>query len=249
MNAEANWMTGASFGSLARSPTILGSGMTTGGDAGSEAAKLFGEAVFGAFVGVVLGQAAGRLTHHLPGGGIVRRYEGIYALGVGLLAYGVADVTVGNGLIAAFVCGISLAAAEHDIADDFVVFSENVSSILQVLTFFAFGGLIVATGYQGSVPLLIAFIAFALLVARPLSIAISFVRVGLSKPYRAFIAWFGPKGVAGILFAERVLNSDVEQADVIFEIAAYMILASIVIHGLTDTVGAKWIERRVPPTS
>ena len=38
-----------------------------GGDAGSEAAKLVGEAAFGAVVGVVLGQAAGRLTHHLPG--------------------------------------------------------------------------------------------------------------------------------------------------------------------------------------
>src|SRR5689334_1804194 len=143
-----------------------------GGNAGSEAAKLVGEAAFGALVGVVLGQAAGWLTHHLPGGGIVRRYEGIYALGVGLFAYGVADITIGNGLIAAFVCGISLGVAEHNVADDFVVFSENVSSILQVLTFFAFGGLIVATGYHESVPLLVAFIACALLLARPISITL-----------------------------------------------------------------------------
>jgi NhaP-type Na+/H+ or K+/H+ antiporter len=42
-----------------------------------------------------------------------------------------------------------------------------------------------------------------------------------------------------------VLNSGVGQADVIFEAAAFVILASIVIHGLTDTVGAKWIERRI----
>jgi NhaP-type Na+/H+ or K+/H+ antiporter len=220
-----------------------------GGNAGSEAAKLVGEAAFGAVVGVVLGQAAGRLTHHLPGGGIVRRYEGIYALGVGLFAYGLADVTVGNGLIAAFVCGISLGVAEHDVADDFVVFSENVSSILQVLTFLAFGGLIVATGYHGSIPLLIAFIAFALLLARPIAITLSFFRVGLPGPHRAFIAWFGPKGVAGILFAELVLNSDAGHASTIFEIAAFMILASIVIHGLTDTVGAQWIEGRIEPES
>jgi sodium/hydrogen antiporter len=216
-----------------------------GGGAGSEAAKLVGEAAFGAVLGIVLGQAAGRLTHHLPGGGIVRRYEGIYALGVGLFAYGLADITVGNGLIAAFVCGISLGVAEHDVADDFVVFSENVSSILQVLTFFAFGGLIVATGYHGSVPLLIAFIVFALALARPISITLSFIRVGLPGPHRAFIAWFGPKGVAGILFAELVLNSDAGHADTIFETAAFVILASIVIHGLTDTVGAKWIDRRI----
>jgi NhaP-type Na+/H+ or K+/H+ antiporter len=221
---------------------------TPGGDAGTEAAKLVGEAAFGAVIGVVLGQTAGRLTHHLPGGGIVRRYEGIYALGVGLLAYGIADVTFGNGLIAAFVCGISLAVAEHDVADDFVVFSENVSSILQVLTFLVFGGLIVATGYHGSIPLLIGFIAFALVLARPIAITLSFVRVGLPRPHRAFIAWFGPKGVAGILFAELVLNSGVDQADEIFEAAAFVILASIAVHGLTDTVGAQWIERRLAAT-
>ena len=215
------------------------------GDAGTEAAKLLGEAAFGAALGVALGLGAGRLTRHLPGGGIVRRYEGIYALGVGLLAYGLADVTIGNGLIAAFVCGITLAVAEHDIADDFVVFSENVSSILQVLTFFAFGGLIVATGFHASVPLLVLFIAFALLIARPAAIALSFIRVDMPAPHRAFIAWFGPKGVAGILFAELVLNSDAGHAHLIFEVAAFAILASIVIHGLTDTVGARWIERRV----
>jgi sodium/hydrogen antiporter len=215
-----------------------------GGDAGSEAAKLVGESAFGAVLGVLLGLGAGRLTHHLPGGGIVRRYEGIYALGVGLLAYGMADVTFGNGLIAAFVCGISLAAADHDIADDFVIFSENVGSILQVLTFFAFGGLIVSTGFESTVPLLVAFIAFALVIARPLAIALSFVRVSLPAPHRAFIAWFGPKGVSGILFAELVLNSDASDATLIFETAAFVILASIAVHGLTDTIGTRWIERR-----
>jgi len=218
---------------------------TPGGDAGSEAAKLVGEAAFGGLIGVVLGQASGRLTHHLPGGGIVRRYEGIYALGVGLLAYGIADVTFGNGLIAAFVCGISLGMAEHDIADDFVVFSENVSSILQALTFFAFGALIVSTGYHGSVPLLIAFIAFALLIARPLAIALSFLRVALPSPHRAFIGWFGPKGVAGMLFAVLVLNSDVGEGSRIFETAAFVVLVSILVHGLTDTLGPTWIERRI----
>jgi sodium/hydrogen antiporter len=216
-----------------------------GGDAGSEGAKLVGEAAFGAVIGLALGVGAGWITRYMPGGGIVRRYEGIYALGFGMLAYGVADVSFGNGLIAAFVCGIAMAVAEHDIADDFVVFSENVSSILQVLTFFVFGGLIIATGYNGSVPLLIAFVAFALLVARPAAIWISFLRVDMPNPHRAFVAWFGPKGVAGMLFAVLVLNSDVGERSAIFETAAFVILVSIIAHGLTDTVGARWIERRM----
>jgi sodium/hydrogen antiporter len=216
-----------------------------GGDAQQEGMELLGEAAVGAAIGVALGLLAGRLTRNIPGGGIVRRYEGIYALGVGLFAFGLADVTFGNGFIAAFVCGISLGVAEHDIADDFVLFSENVSSILQVLTFFVFGGLIVATGYGASIPLLALFVVFALLVARPVAIFISFIRVRIPPPHQAFIAWFGPKGVASMLFALFVLNSQVGERNLIFEIAALVILVSIVVHGLTDTLGTSWIEKRM----
>ena len=223
--------------------------LASAGNAGQEAMELLGEAAVGAAIGVALGLGAGRLTHHLPGGGIDRRYEGIFALGVGVFAFGLADVTFGNGFIAAFVCGIALAVAEHDIADDFVIFSENVSTILQTLTFFVFGALIVATGYGGSVAILVVFIAFALLIARPLAVLVSFIRVKLPRPHQYFIAWFGPKGVASMLFALFVLNSDVGERSLIFEIAAFVILVSIVVHGLTDTVGARWIERRESGTA
>ena len=56
------------------------------------------------------GSLGGRLHHHLPGGGITARYEGIYAVGFALFAFGLAEVTIGNGLIAAFVCGIAMGA-------------------------------------------------------------------------------------------------------------------------------------------
>ena len=140
------------------------------GDAGSEAMELLGEAAFGAALGVALGIGGGRLHHWLPGGGIAARYEGIYAIGVGLDAFGLADVTFGNGLIAAFVAAIALGYAEHEITERFVDFSENVSTIFQVLTFFVFGALIVGIGYGGSVVALVAFIAFALLAARPVAV-------------------------------------------------------------------------------
>jgi sodium/hydrogen antiporter len=216
-----------------------------GGDAGGEAAKLLGEAGFGALVGIALGLVGGRLHRRLPGGGITARYEGIYAIGFGLAAFGLADVTIGNGLIAAFVAGIVMGIAEHEIPDAFVEFAENVSAMSQVLTFFVFGALIVATGYDGDIWRLAVFIPLALLVARPAAILISFVRSRLPGPQKMFIAWFGPKGVASMLFALFVLKSDVGASSTIFDIAAIVILSSIVAHGLTDTVGASWIERRM----
>jgi sodium/hydrogen antiporter len=215
-----------------------------GGDAGTEAAKLAGEAVVGAAVGAALGAFAGRLHRRLPGGGLTPRYEGIYAVGFGLFAFGLAEVTIGNGLIAAFVCGIAMAASERDVPDGFVEFAENASAILQVLTFFVFGALIVATGFNHSVPPLVVFVLFALLLARPAAVLLSFLRTGIPRSEKLFMAWFGPKGVASMLFALFVLKSGVGEGELIFDVAAIAIIASIVAHGLTDTVGARWMAER-----
>jgi len=217
---------------------------TPGGDAGGEAAELLGEAVFGALVGIVLGIAGGYL-HRIVPLGVTPRFEGIYAVGFGLAAFGLADVTFGNGLIAAFLAGITLGYFEHEITERFVDFSENVSAIFQVLTFFVFGAIIVATTYDGSPWALVAFIAFALLVARPISVLLALAGTKLPRPQKAFIAWFGPKGVASMLFALLVLDEGLTHGSLVFEVAAFVILGSILAHGLTDTVGARWIERRM----
>ncbi|MQA75337.1 MAG: sodium:proton antiporter, partial [Solirubrobacterales bacterium] len=208
-----------------------------GGDANSEAVSLLGEAAAGVVIGAALGYLGGRLVPALPGGGLTARYEGLYALGLGAVAYGISDLTIANGLIAVFVCGISMAAVEHELPEAFSGFSENVSAIFQVLTFFAFGALIVSTGFTGSVLALLALIVFALLVARPVAILIALVRTRLPTPQRLFIAWFGPRGVASMLFALFVLNSQAPDRSLVFDVAAFVILASIIAHGLTDTVG------------
>jgi NhaP-type Na+/H+ or K+/H+ antiporter len=220
-----------------------------GGDAGAEALKLVGEAAVGAAIGVALGVFSGRLHFSLPGGGITPRYEGIYSVGFALLAFGLAEVTIGNGLIAAFVCGIAMGASEREVPAGFVEFAENSSVILQVLTFFVFGGLIYATGFHHSVPPLVLFVAFALFLARPVAVMISFLRTGIPQSEKLFMAWFGPKGVASMLFALFVLKSDVGNNDLIFDTAAIAIIASIVAHGLTDTIGAQWLARRVGLTA
>jgi NhaP-type Na+/H+ or K+/H+ antiporter len=222
---------------------------TAEGSPGGEAAELAAEAAVGALIGIVLAVVAGRLLPHLPGGGMQTKYEGAYALGLGFAAFGLADVTYGNGLIAAFVAGIALAAARQEIPEAFAEFNESVSAVFQIATFFVFGALIVATGWEGSTWKLLLFIAFALLVARPAAVLVSFMGVRMPTPHKLFIAWFGPKGVASMLFALLVLNSSAPDRTVVFDVASFVILASILAHGLTDTVGARWIERRLGPQS
>jgi NhaP-type Na+/H+ or K+/H+ antiporter len=219
--------------------------LSTGGEALGEAAELVGEAVVGAAIGVALAVIAGRLLSRLPGGSMEPKYEGAYALGLGLAAFGLADFTWGNGLIAAFVAGIGLAATRHEMPTTFQEFNESVSAVFQIATFFVFGALVVATGWNGSVWPILVFIAAALLVARPAAVLISFIGVDMARPNKLFIAWFGPKGVASMLFALLVLSSTAADRTLVFDVASFVILASILAHGLTDTVGARWIERRL----
>ena len=86
---------------------------------------------------------------------------------------------------------------------------------------------------------------FTLLVARPVAVftALAGVReVGWDG--KAFMAWFGPKGVATMTFALFVLGSAVPDAERILGIAALVVFISIIAHGLSDHPGAEWMARR-----
>jgi NhaP-type Na+/H+ or K+/H+ antiporter len=220
-----------------------------GGDAAHSALELAGEAVAGAAIGAGLGVSAGWLVGRLPGGAMTPRYEGVYALGIALLSFGLAEATIGNGFISAFVAGIVLAVSRPEIPEAFSSFNESVSATLQVIVFVLFGALIVKAGYNSSIPALLVFIVFMLLVARPVAVLVSFVGTKIPRSEQLFMAWFGPKGVASMLFALLAAESRAPDASVVFEVASFAIIASITAHGLTDTVGANWIAKRMRSTT
>ena len=216
-----------------------------GGDAGTSALETAGESVAGAVIGVGVALGGGWLLHRLPGGGLQERYDGVYSLAIALIAFGLAEVTIGNGLVSTFVAGIALGVSEAELPRAFTRFNENLSAILQIAAFALFGALVVTTDDPSSPLAVVAFILALLLVARPAAIALAFARSRLRRPEKVFIAWFGPKGVASMLFALFVLESHAPDRTVVFEIASFAILASILAHGLTDTVGARWVEARL----
>jgi NhaP-type Na+/H+ or K+/H+ antiporter len=216
----------------------------TGGQVAESIAELAGKSLGGLVLGVVLARAAAWVLPRVPNG-LTDRYEGVYALAVGLLAFGVAESTIGNGLVATFVAAISFGWRRSDLPEAFTGFNENLSSILQVATFFLFGALVVTTGFDESALALGAFVLFVLLVARPVAIFLAFARSTFSRPAKLFIAWFGPKGVASMLFALFALESTAPDRTLVFDVAAFVILGSIAAHGLTDTLGARWISRQL----
>jgi NhaP-type Na+/H+ or K+/H+ antiporter len=108
-----------------------------------------------------------------------------------------------------------------------------------------FGTLLTLHGLFGDGLAAVALVAFLLLVARPAAVFLALAGTRIDVATRAFMSWFGPKGVATMTFALLVLaRPGIASRERIFDIAALAVLVSIILHGVTDAAGAGWIARR-----
>jgi sodium/hydrogen antiporter len=204
--------------------------------------------------GLLVGYAASRL---LPRGGalheaIPAHQRALYALGTALLAYGLTVAPPhGNGLIAVFVCAITLGIRRPDIRHYFESRADDVIEIAKLGIFVVFGSLLSFGGLFGDGWAAVGLLAVTLLLARPLALAVALAGTRLDLGTKAFMAWFGPKGVASMTFALIVLARGIPAGERIFNLVALVVLASVIVHGLTDAPGAAWIarraERQAPP--
>jgi NhaP-type Na+/H+ or K+/H+ antiporter len=172
--------------------------------------------------------------------------KALYGLGVAFLAYGLAVLPPhGNGLIATFVCAIVLGIRRPDIRASFEARSAELIEVVKLGIFVVFGSLLTLDGLFTDGPAAVAIVAFLLLVARPVAVFASLTRTDTDVATRAFMSWFGPKGVATMTFALLVLaESGIAERERIFNIAALAVMVSIVAHGVTDVAGANWIADR-----
>ena len=107
-----------------------------------------------------------------------------------------------------------------------------------------FGALLTLHGLFGSGWAAIGVVAVTLLVARPVAVFAALVGTRTDTATRAFMSWFGPKGVATISFSLLVLSQPIAAGSTIFNLAALTVFVSILVHGVTDTAGAQWIAAR-----
>ena len=209
---------------------------------------VFQDVLVGAASGLIVAFAASRL---MPGGRalgdeIQSHQKALYALGVAFTAYGVATLPPeGNGLIAVFVAAIAFGIWRPDIGDCFRSQSEDVVELVKVGVFVVFGAILTLDGLFGDGWAAVGVVAFTLLVARPVAVFAALAgSTQVSTAEKAFMSWFGPKGVATMAFALFVLGSAASEAERVFNIAALAVLTSIVVHGLTDHAGVQWIARK-----
>jgi sodium/hydrogen antiporter len=201
----------------------------------------------GLLTGLAVGYAAARLMPRRVALGyeITPHQKSLYALGTALAAYGVAVVQPeANGFIAVFTCAIALGILRPDIRESFEGRSEDIIEVVKLGIFVVFGSLLTFGGLFDDGWAAVGVVAFTLLVARPVAVFAALAGTRLDTASKAFMAWFGPKGVATMTFALLVLSEGIASGEEIFNLAALTVFCSVIVHGLTDTPGANWIGRR-----
>jgi NhaP-type Na+/H+ or K+/H+ antiporter len=196
--------------------------------------------------GLVMGMLAAvlmprdeRLEEGIPG-----YQKSLYALGTALATYGITELPPhGNGLIAVYVAAIVLGIRRPDIRTYFQQQAADLVEIVKVGVFVVFGSLLTLHGLFGDGWAAVGIVAIALLVARPIGVFSALVRTATDLATRAFMSWFGPKGVSTMTFSLLVLTSRLTAGVRIFNLAALTVLCSVIAHGVTDTPGANWMGR------
>jgi sodium/hydrogen antiporter len=203
---------------------------------------------FGFATGIAVAFVASRLMPRSTGLGaeISAHQKSLYGLGVAFATYGLAVLPPeGNGFIAVFVAAIALGIWRPDIRECFEARPEDIIEVVKLGVFLVFGAILTFDGLFGDGWAAVAIAAFTLLAARPIAVfgALAGARQ-VDTAEKAFIAWFGPKGVATMTFSLIVLGSAVPEGARILNIAALTVFISIIVHGLTDHPGSEWMARR-----
>jgi NhaP-type Na+/H+ or K+/H+ antiporter len=218
---------------------------TTGHSSADHLREAVMEIGIGALAGAVVGFLAGRLVERSRDQGWAdRALLPIATLAVPLLCFYGADAMGGNGFIAAFVSGISYAVSQVSVADlhETVGLTGLTSTFLGYAVWMVFGVVAVSDlerllSWQN-----LLYAALSLTVLRMVPVALALLGSGLRAQTVAFVGWFGPRGMASIIFALIAFESLDADAPVsqVLSVIATTILLSVLAHGLT---ASPWSER------
>src|SRR5215203_5817117 len=143
------------------------------------------------------------------GSEVTPHQKAMFGLGVAFAAYGIAVLPPeGNGLISTFVAAIVLGIRRPDIRTSFEGRSEDVIELVKLGVFVVFGSLFTLDALFQDGWAAVAIVTVTILVARTVAVFASLVRTRTDFAERAFMSWFGPKGVATMTFALLVLAED-----------------------------------------
>jgi NhaP-type Na+/H+ or K+/H+ antiporter len=193
-----------------------------------------GDLGIGLAAGVVIGTVGGWLLKEVRRRGwSSSSFEPIGFLALALLAYAATIEAGGNGFVGAFVGGMTFGAVTARERADQLEFTAEAGELLAILVWFLFGTVIVPVVREATWRDVV-YAVLSLTVVRMLAVALALAGTGLDGTTVAFIGWFGPRGLASVVFALIAFDELAPQeANRSLTTIAMVVLFSVVLHGLS----------------
>jgi NhaP-type Na+/H+ or K+/H+ antiporter len=195
--------------------------------------------VFGPLAGIAVGIFGGKLAGHFSEKGWMDEdFQRLSGLVLAFGAFGLAELFGGNGFIAAFIAGLSLGMCEGTVKERMHAFGETEGELFALLIFLIFGEAVIIKALAELTWNTILYALLSLTLFRMLPVALSVGASGIRPSTTAFLGWFGPRGIASILFAlvlfeETALAEPGSPARIIWDTTAVTVFLSIMLHGLS----------------
>lgn len=191
--------------------------------------------LFGPSIGALVGWAGGRLVELASARAWMNHtFQRLSSISLAIVAYSTAELVHGNGFIAAFFAGLFLGTRSKEIRERIHEFGESESQALVLFVFLLFGMVLVPIAFPFWDWQAVVYALLSLTLIRMLPVALSLRRTGLSPKEILFIGWFGPRGIASVLYLLMVaLQLGVSGYERILSVITLTVLLSIFLHGLT----------------
>lgn len=193
------------------------------------------QVTLGPIVGIAIGYIGARLLDtSIERGWVSESFQGVGILSLAVFTYVIAELVGGNGFIAAFLGGMVFGNAIRNTCSFLFEFMETEGQLLMLITFLVFGAALLPEGIAHLTPTILLYSVLSLTVIRMIPIAVSLVGTRLQLPTQLFLGWFGPRGLASILFVLLILEeSEVMHREELLSITVVTVALSALLHGVT----------------
>ena len=152
------------------------------------------------------------------------------------LAYGLAVWMGGSGFIAAFVGGAVFGGLRGEVGGDVTLFLEEAGGLLGAVTFVLFGAVMLVPVLDNLSGAVVLYALLSLTLVRMVPVALAMLGSGARPPTVAFLGWFGPRGLASIVFAVILVEeASLAHESVLLDTIFLIVALSVLLHGVTAT--------------
>jgi NhaP-type Na+/H+ or K+/H+ antiporter len=191
-----------------------------------------GFGVFGGLAAGALGAFALRFGRRR--GWIAEAWAPLAPLAATGMAYGLATMLHGSGLIAAFTAGLTFGAIASDAEEEAAEIIDTIGDGFSAATFLVFGAAIVPLMLGEISWASVLFAAVVLTVGRMVPVGLALLGTRVRLPTLAFVGWFGPRGLASIVFAVLILQGEpIPNLELILATISLIVVVSVYAHGVT----------------